>query len=107
MSSFGAELDDVKRIRSSLVSQQIHKEHNSYDRLSEEIHQQQRKAVNHIQTTEISHRLAIKQYKGQDNGERESRNLRIYLVNDEEIDRQNIITLNTNRRSKSKHERRC
>ena len=107
MSSFGAELEDAKKMISSLVSQQIHKEHNLCKGLSQEIHQQQRKVVNHIPTTEISYRLAMKQYKSQDNGDREMRNIRKYLENDEDMGRKNIITLKTNRKSKSKDERRC
>ena len=54
-SGFGAALEAEKKIINSFVSQQIHKDQYSCKKLSEEIHQQQRKVLNqcvHVPTAE-------------------------------------------------------
>ena len=58
----------AKKTISSLVSRQIHKDHYSYNDLSDEI---QQKHHNDVPTTEANHRLVTEQYEDQDNDDME------------------------------------
>ena len=72
VSSFGAELEVAKKIINSLLAQQKHKGHYSYNELSDEIHQQHHKGLYkrvHVANIETKYTLATEQYRDQENGD--------------------------------------
>ena len=106
---FGKELEAAKEIISSLLSEQINKEHCSCSESSEEIQQQQQKDLKqslHVQTTESKDIQETQQYGDQDNGDTELNSLRTCLEEEGENDRRNTITIQTNRKTKRKGKRR-
>ena len=105
VSSFGAELEVAKKIINSLVSQQIHTGHFSYNELSDEIHQEHHKGLYqrvHVPNTETEYRLATEQYEDQDKSDSEMRCLR---KKEEVIVYRNTSTFQTSRKCKRKVER--
>ena len=74
----GAELEAANKMINSLVSQQIHMGHNSYNELSEQHHKTLYQRA-HVPNTETKYRLATEQYEEQDNDDNEMRCLRKYL----------------------------
>ena len=105
VSRFGKEIEAAKEIISSLLSQQIHKEHYP----SEEIEQQQQKDFKqslHVQTTVTKDIQETQQYGGQDNGDTKLKNLRTCLEQEGENGRRNTVNIQTNRKGKRKGKRR-
>ena len=92
---FRRELEAAKKIISSFVSSQIHMEHYSCNKTSEEINQQRQndwKQCLDVRTVGTKDIQTTEQSTCQNNGKRKMRNLKKCLQRDDEIYRRNIIT---------------